>query len=1259
MTNLKAKKVTASILSVVLGIVLAFTLVFAVLPATTQVEPANADYVPNGLSPISTEEEFVLACASGGRKYLTRDIDMTKSYSFTLSNDLLIDLNGHSIGPGAWTYIMIFTNGHNLTLGSSWKGTGSVSAQIHLTMGPQMETSTLAICDGVTVRQVNVRRENGRYDIQHLFEKIKLDNGKISAFYYNEDEYVEGYWSSFSKGTNSYNTFISKFEFGNHPLYANATKVADVDEFWDNVNFSSSGLPSISAKNIACLPDPDPFDSTLTLSMKQNPTVNEKGIVEIKTVYEDEETARTHCGHEYTNKWYRSVNGGGYLECNGYNGNFANFGNRFEDRNIELGANSYTYYTNMINELHFGNINLTTAKYTIYSAPYAPASVGINGQENAVTGADVTLTGVYSTSPYNVGGNIVRNEYRWQKYNTATEAWEDIAGNTGNKLTYKPSTATAGSTQFRLKVRTVGKGNNYSDWAISNPFTFVVGEYDSPIVTLDNELEVVKVVGQTATLAARVTNANYFDSISYQWAYVWANAEGTPLYKAINDGTSNGFTFANSDCATMTVTRNTVTDNDLIVHCTVTGIKNGYKRVISSEDVTISFINLPLPTITQQPNNLNLTTSNSTYFIDVYARTMAGGLTYCWQTSNDGETGWENVENGNSFSYEIDRQYASLTYYRCVVTNDAGSVNSEKALVRITDNHVLSATLENGLTVEKVALADPEKDVVIDNDNRIVTCHLGDTLLISFTATIGDYCTDYQSSVGTDWRNVTGLTDNGMGKYYVNTDMSGTFEYYGTFTASYNEQTVTYDRTNDERMRYTVIVLPGEDNTEIDPVTVTLGECGNVDPYYELLFTSGGLATNSHAYFRGPNWASSVYHFVRGYSLYVGIPNESGEVEYVCVDQAEFYDEYNNYDNMASVGFDTSAATLDALGITVALGGTYDAYVVMNYQPIVNEDEDGYFVVRQARYEGHHFTFTVVAPCEHEHTTTTYTFDYSNPAEPEIFIWTKCDACEADLPGTFIRIYQNSGADGLPIISQAATCTEDGMSEHKHFTGGEYDIYYVKDANEHWVECANLETLVLKAHHNYQAVAAVDPTCTTDGNIAHYTCTDCHANFIKNGEIYYEADQETIVLDAYHKHLVKTDEVGATTTEYGVKAYYYCTKCNKYFSDENGQNEIADLAAWKTGEGRIEKLPVNPDDPSNPDSPAAKGGISTGALIGIIAGAVVVLAAGAFLVLYILNGKGIVNIKFFKNSPNKAGSTANEAKPDNASNESHSDKKDE
>jgi hypothetical protein len=60
--------------------------------------------------------------------------------------------------------------------------------------------------------------------------------------------------------------------------------------------------------------------------------------------------------------------------------------------------------------------------------------------------------------------------------------------------------------------------------------------------------------------------------------------------------------------------------------------------------------------------------------------TSAAGLTYQWQSSPDGATGWTNISGATNLSYAT-TGISTTTYYRCVVSCGAASANSSSALV--------------------------------------------------------------------------------------------------------------------------------------------------------------------------------------------------------------------------------------------------------------------------------------------------------------------------------------------------------------------------------------------------------------------------------------------------------------------------------------------------------------------------------------------------------------------------------------------------
>ena len=92
--------------------------------------------------------------------------------------------------------------------------------------------------------------------------------------------------------------------------------------------------------------------------------------------------------------------------------------------------------------------------------------------------------------------------------------------------------------------------------------------------------------------------------------------------------------------------------------------------------------------------------------------------------------------------------------------------------------------------------------------------------------------------------------------------------------------------------------------------------------------------------------------------------------------------------------------------------------------------------------------------------------------------------------------------------------------------------------------------------HTLTAHAAAEATCTTAGNSAYWSCSKCGKFFSdENGE--HEINENTWVIPAGHT-LTAHAAAEATCTTAGNSAYWSCGKCGKFFSDENGENEIGE-----------------------------------------------------------------------------------------------------
>ena len=110
---------------------------------------------------------------------------------------------------------------------------------------------------------------------------------------------------------------------------------------------------------------------------------------------------------------------------------------------------------------------------------------------------------------------------------------------------------------------------------------------------------------------------------------------------------------------------------------------------------------------------------------------------------------------------------------------------------------------------------------------------------------------------------------------------------------------------------------------------------------------------------------------------------------------------------------------------------------------------------------------------------------------------------------------------------------------------------------------------MINAHnHVLTKTEAKAATCTEDGNTEYWTCTVC-GKYFSSEDITKEIAENSWVINALGHKLTKTDAKDPTCTEAGYKAYWTCDTCGKTFSDEKGEKAIADLDAWKTGDGKI------------------------------------------------------------------------------------------
>ena len=150
------------------------------------------------------------------------------------------------------------------------------------------------------------------------------------------------------------------------------------------------------------------------------------------------------------------------------------------------------------------------------------------------------------------------------------------------------------------------------------------------------------------------------------------------------------------------------------------------------------------------------------------------------------------------------------------------------------------------------------------------------------------------------------------------------------------------------------------------------------------------------------------------------------------------------------------------------------------------------------------------------------------------------------------------GHDLMEIAARAATCTEPGNSAYWTCT---VCGKYFSDA-EGTREIAENSWIIPAKGHSMVKTDSKAATCAEPGNSEYWTCTVCGKHF-SDEEGVTEIQEGSWIIPAKAHSLVKTEAKEASCTETGNTAYWTCTACGKFFSDEEGAIEIQE-GSWVT-----------------------------------------------------------------------------------------------
>ncbi len=379
------------------------------------------------------------------------------------------------------------------------------------------------------------------------------------------------------------------------------------------------------------------------------------------------------------------------------------------------GTPGNTDYRVLINATGNGCGQAVSQTVTVSIDPDATASVTPSSSEVCINGSvllTATLTG---------GSDIV--SLQWQ---INSGGWNDLPGQTG--LTYSPSTAAAGTTQYRVRVIDGGNG-------CSQPFSNIVTVIVQPSAAVSIVLNNAEVcIGGDATLNATITGG------SSTLTYIWQSSP-------------NGSTgWANiSGATTLTYIAPTSTAGTVWYRLQVFDTQSSCADPASAP---LSVLVRPDPTASVAAQFTEICVGGSS----LLTATITGGSsqqTLQWQ-SNTGS--WANIAGATSSTYSVPSASAGTTQYRILLLDPNSGCPAILA--------------SNAVTV----IVQPDAAVTVSPSSTEVC--VGGTAPLTATVTGGSTQLTYQwqsSPAGQDiWGNIGGAT---LSTYSAPTTTAGNTDY--------------------------------------------------------------------------------------------------------------------------------------------------------------------------------------------------------------------------------------------------------------------------------------------------------------------------------------------------------------------------------------------------------------------------------------------------------------------------------------------------
>ena len=260
---------------------------------------------------------------------------------------------------------------------------------------------------------------------------------------------------------------------------------------------------------------------------------------------------------------------------------------------------------------------------------------------NLCIGGSTTLTSTIT----NGSGFYI---YQWQSSPDAS-SWTSI-GTGGTGPNFSVPTGSAHTTYYRLFLTDTGNGCNDP---ISNQILIVVEPQPTVNISVDNAQVCI---GGSSLISSVISNGT--GSVSYQWQ---SSPNGTGSWSNIAVNGTNATYSPPNTIAGVTYYRVLVIDSG-----------NGCNDPVSNN---VQVIVQSQPTVVVSVDNPNICVNGFATITSV----VSNGtflLTYQWQSSPNGSSGWAPIAtNGTSASYDVPTSVSGTFYYRLIVTDASSGCN--------------------------------------------------------------------------------------------------------------------------------------------------------------------------------------------------------------------------------------------------------------------------------------------------------------------------------------------------------------------------------------------------------------------------------------------------------------------------------------------------------------------------------------------------------------------------------------------------------